>query len=233
VTTKLLEAIGISAGYKGHPVVRDLDLEVCPGEVVGLLGANGAGKSTTLRTLAGDLPMIDGELRISGASTRWPLHKRALNGLAFVPEKRSVFMRLTVAENLRLGRGNRDIAFDLFPELKRLTSRLGGELSGGEQQMLSLARALSRSPKLLMADELSLGLAPLLVTSLLDAVRVSAVREGVGVLLVEQHVHQMLRVTDRIYVMRRGRVVLSGKTADVATSLEDVEASYLARDEEE
>lgn len=233
MTTKLLEASGVSAGYKGHPVVRDLNLEVCPGEVVGLLGANGAGKTTTLRTLAGDLPMLGGELRISGSTTRAPLHRRALDGLAFVPEKRSVFMRLTVAENLRLGRGDREVAFDLFPELKRLTSRLGGELSGGEQQMLSLARALSRRPKLLMADELSLGLAPLLVTSLLDAVRLAAERDGVGVLLVEQHVHQMLRVTDRIYVMRRGRVVLDGKTADVAASLEDVEASYLAGDEKQ
>jgi branched-chain amino acid transport system ATP-binding protein len=221
----LLEARGLSAGYHEHPVVNELDLVVNAGEVVALLGPNGAGKTTTLMTLAGQLALLGGEISFDGSTSRQPLHRRAKRGLALVTEKRSVFMRLSTADNLRVGRCDVDRAVTLFPELKPLMRRLAGQLSGGEQQMLTLARALARSPKLLLADELSLGLAPLVVTRLLQAVRRAADEDGVGVLLVEQHVHQALRYADRAYVINRGRIVLSGTAAEIAPNLE---AAYLA-----
>ncbi len=217
----LLEARGLSAGYHKHPVVEGIDLEVRAGEVVALLGPNGAGKTTTLLALTGELPPLSGDVLFRGERTTSPLHRRARNGLAFVPEERSVFPQLTAGENLKIGRGDDDIALGLFPELKPLLKRRGGLLSGGEQQMLTLARALSRQPVLLLADELSLGLAPLVVQRLLKAVRAAADENGVGVLLVEQHVKQALRVADRVLVMRGGRVVLAGTVAEVEGQLEE------------
>jgi len=198
----LIAARGLSAGYHGHPIVADLDLEVRAGEVVALLGPNGAGKTTTLLTLAGDLPAISGGVELFGQPTTSPLHRRARAGLAIVTEERSVFMGLTAAEN-------------------PLLRRRAGLLSGGEQQMLTLARALARKPRLLLADELSLGLAPLVVRRLLDAVRSAATDDGIGVLLVEQHVKQALQVADRVYVMRRGQIVVQGSAEDVADEIED------------
>jgi branched-chain amino acid transport system ATP-binding protein len=198
------------------------------GEAVALLGANGAGKTTTLLTLAGDLPQLGGEVWLDGSATKAPLHRRANAGLSFVTEERSVFMRLSVAENLRVGRTDTGRALELFPELRPLLRRRAGLLSGGEQQMLSLARALARRPKLLLIDELSLGLAPLVVVRLLDAVRHAAREEGVGVLLVEQHVKQALRVADEVLVMQRGEIVLRGKTEEVKSQLDDLEAAYLS-----
>jgi branched-chain amino acid transport system ATP-binding protein len=217
----LLSARGMSAGYHKHPVVEGIDLEVRPGEVVALLGPNGAGKTTTLLALTGELTPLAGEVYFRGEKTTAPLHRRARNGLAFVTEERSVFPQLTAAENLKIGRGNDEIALSLFPELQPLLKRRGGLLSGGEQQMLTLARALSREPVLLLADELSLGLAPLVVARLLKAVRAAADERGVGVLLVEQHVKQALRVADRVLVMRGGRIVLSGKSSEVEGRLEE------------
>jgi branched-chain amino acid transport system ATP-binding protein len=217
----LLSARGMSAGYHKHPVVEGIDLEVRPGEVVALLGPNGAGKTTTLLALTGELTPLAGEVYFRGEKTTAPLHRRARNGLAFVTEERSVFPQLTAAENLKIGRGNTDIALGLFPELEPLMKRRGGLLSGGEQQMLTLARALSREPVLLLADELSLGLAPLVVARLLKAVRAAADEHGVGVLLVEQHVKQALRVADRVLVMRGGRIVLSGAASEVEGRLEE------------
>jgi branched-chain amino acid transport system ATP-binding protein len=217
----LLSARGMSAGYHKHPVVVDVDIEVRAGEVVALLGPNGAGKTTTLLALSGELPPLGGEVFFRGEPASAPLHRRARNGLGFVTEERSVFPELTAAENLKIGRGNEEIALALFPELEPLLKRRGGLLSGGEQQMLTLARALSREPVLLLADELSLGLAPLVVTRLLKAVRAAADERGVGVLLVEQHVKQALRVADRVLVMRGGRIVLSGKASEVEGRLEE------------
>jgi branched-chain amino acid transport system ATP-binding protein len=216
----LIQARSMSSGYHQHPVVRDLDLEVHPGEVVALLGANGAGKTTTLMTLAGQLRPLGGTVMFDGAPVRPALHRQARSGLAYVTEQRSVFMRLTVADNLRLGRGDDAIALEIFPELEPLLGRLAGQLSGGEQQILTLARALSRRPRLLLADELSLGLAPKIVVRLLAAVRAAADR-GVGVLLVEQHVHQALRYADRAYVLNRGSLVLSGPISEIADRVED------------
>jgi branched-chain amino acid transport system ATP-binding protein len=225
MTEPLLKVNGLFAGYHGHPVVRDLSLEVRAGEVVALLGANGAGKTTTLMTLAGALPALDGEVCIGGAATIAPLHARARAGLGFVTEKRGVFNKLSTAENLRLGRGDTEYAVSLFPELEALMDRKAGQLSGGEQQILTLARALARRPKVLLADELSLGLAPLVVTRLLNAVRTAA-DDGMAVLLVEQHVHQALRYADRAYVLDRGSIVLSGTAAEVAPRIEE---TYLAQ----
>jgi branched-chain amino acid transport system ATP-binding protein len=228
MTEPLLVANGVSAGYHGHPIVHDLDLRVPAGKIVVLLGPNGAGKTTTLLTLSGDLPQLKGEIYIDGKRTTSPLYSRAKNGLSFVTEERSVFMRLSVAENLRVGRGSIARAVELFPELEPLMRRRAGLLSGGEQQMLSLARALSRDPKILLIDELSLGLAPLVVIRLLDAVRAAAHDLGVGVLLVEQHVNQALRVADEVLVMQRGTIVLEGPTEEVRGRLGDLEAAYLS-----
>ena len=158
--TVLQEARGLAAGYGHGAVIRDVDLEVRAGEVVALLGANGAGKTTTLLTLAGVLPPSAGDVRWLGRVDTRPLHRRAREGLAYVSEERSVFQRLTTRQNLAIARaGEIRRAIRAFPELEPLMPRRGGLLSGGEQQMLALARALSRPTRLLMADELSLGLA--------------------------------------------------------------------------
>jgi len=206
--------------------VRDLDLEVHAGELVVLLGANGAGKTTTLKTLAGVLRPLGGEVLMAGRSAHGPLHRRVRGGLAYVPEERAVFGGLSVHDNLRLARGSRRAAIELFPELRQLDRRRAGLLSGGEQQMLTVARALSRAPRLLLADELSFGLAPLVVRRLLQVLRESA-DAGAGVLLVEQHAHQALAVADRAYVMRRGTVVLAGSAAEVADRVDSLRESYL------
>ncbi|WP_069767221.1 ABC transporter ATP-binding protein [Streptomyces sp. LUP30] len=223
----LIEARSLSVGYGSRPVVRDLELEVRPGEVVALLGPNGAGKTTTLRALSGSLAPMGGEVRWLGEPGRTPLHRRARQGLAYVGE-RAVFTRLDTADNLRVGRVRSQHALELFPELEKRLSTSAGELSGGEQQMLSLARALCRTPKLLLADELSLGLAPLVVDRLLRAVREAADR-GLGALLVEQHVRKVLDVADRVYVLHRGRVTMTGTPAELRGDLDAIESSYLAR----
>ncbi|MGW0761475.1 ABC transporter ATP-binding protein [Streptomyces sp. NPDC002814] len=224
----LIEARAVCAGYGTRPVVRDLDLEVRPGEVVALLGPNGAGKSTTLRALAGDLAVMSGEVRWLGDARRAPLHRRAREGLAYVGE-RAVFTGLDTAENLRVGRVTTDRAVALFPELGTRLTTGAGMLSGGEQQMLSLARALCRSPRLLLADELSLGLAPLVVDRLLHAVRETA-DQGLGALLVEQHVRKVLDIADRVYVLRRGRIVMTGTPQELRENLNAIESSYLAEE---
>ncbi|HEY2652880.1 MAG TPA: ABC transporter ATP-binding protein [Solirubrobacteraceae bacterium] len=218
----LLQTKDLAVGYQGNPVVRDLNLEVKAGEVVAILGSNGAGKTTTLMAIAGRLKPLAGSIAFDGRNERKPLHARAREGLSFVTEERSVFMRLSARDNLRVAGVEPEDACALFPELKPLLRRTAGLLSGGEQQMLTLARALARKPKLLLADELSLGLAPMVVVRLLDAVRNAAASRDVGVLMVEQHVHQALKYADRVYGMRRGEVILTGTPDEVRSGIDQL-----------
>jgi ABC-type branched-subunit amino acid transport system ATPase component len=179
-------------------------------------------------TLAGDLQPIAGEVRFLGQTTKAPLHRRARRGLALVTEERSVTMSLTVKQNIALGRCDRARVVALFPELDPLMNRRAALLSGGEQQMLTLGRALaSRSTKALLADELSLGLAPMAVTRLLQAVRAAA-DDGVAVLIVEQHVHRALDIADRVYVLAHGRVEYHGNAADARTHIDEIQGHYFA-----
>jgi branched-chain amino acid transport system ATP-binding protein len=226
-TVAALQAEGVSAGYGPQAVIHDVDLAVHPGEVVGLLGANGAGKTTTLLTLAGELPLLAGHVLMNGAVTTAPLYRRARAGLTFVTEEKSVFMGLTARDNLRVAEADLDAALTLFPELKKLLGVRAGLLSGGEQQMLTLARALSRQPRVLLADELSMGLAPLVVKRLLDAVVRAAKQMGTAVLLVEQHVRKALEHCDRAYVMHRGQIALTGSTSELLAQITDIEDHYL------
>ena len=154
-----------------------------------------------------------------GQPTTSPMHQRCSQGLSYVTEERSVIMKLTAAENLRLANVTVEAATSLFPELERLLKRPAGLLSGGEQQMLTVARALGRNPSVMLLDELSLGLAPIIVRRLLEAVRTASKERNVGVLLVEQHVRQALEVADRVYVMQRGRIVLSGPAQEIGGQL--------------
>jgi branched-chain amino acid transport system ATP-binding protein len=227
MTTPVLEARAVCTGYGALPVVTDLDLEVHAGEVVTIFGSNGAGKTTTLLALAGELPCQKGEVRLLGHPSRAPLHRRARRGLRFVTEERSIFPTLTTAENLRLGGGSPAKALEMVPELELLLKRPARLLSGGEQQILTLARALSGDPQVLLCDELSLGLAPLIVSRLLTAVRDAAAR-GVAVLMVEQQVRRALEIADRGYVMRRGTVVLEGTGTSLLAQIDDIEATYLS-----
>jgi sulfate-transporting ATPase len=222
--TVLLEARGLTAGYGSTAIVRELNLEVAAGEVVALLGPNGAGKTTTLLTLAGELPALGGQVFLHGAPTTAALHQRVRAGLGLVSEERTVLMTMTVAENFRVNRGDTKYALELFPELVPHLKRKVGMLSGGQQQMLALARALSRRPRVLLADELSLGLGPLVVNRLLKVVR-DAADEGVGVLLVEQHIHKALSIADRGYVLQRGHVALTGPTSMLREHIDEVQAS--------
>lgn len=234
-----IEVSSMSAGYGGAAVVRDLDLHVRPGEVVALLGSNGAGKTTTLLTISGLISPMTGRVSIDGVEVdSRAAHKNARLGLAHVAEDRSLFFQLTVEENLKLGlRGRRaassalDDALDLLPALRPLMSRRAGLLSGGEQQMLAMARALASRPKYLLVDEMSLGLAPIIVERLLPIVRDVASETGAGVLIVEQHVHMALEVADRGYVMNRGRLAMHGTADELKGNRDLLLASYLGGDE--
>jgi branched-chain amino acid transport system ATP-binding protein len=231
--TMLIEARSLTCGYGQVPVVRELDLTVGEGEVVCLLGANGAGKTTTLLTIAGALPILGGEVEVLGSPVlKARPHEVARRGLGIVPEGRGLFYKLTVADNLRLRR-HRQSAVDVdsvvkyFPALKNLMSRRAGLLSGGEQQMLAVAGALIADPKVVMLDEMSLGLAPIIVEQLLPTVRQIADERGMAVLLVEQHVLAALKVADRGYVLAHGEVVAAGDSAELRKDAELLEASYL------
>ena len=192
-----------------------------------MLGPNGAGKTTTLLTLSGELEPLGGDLDVLGCHGHTPLHVLARKGLALVSQERSVLMNLTAAENLRVSRCDVGRAIELFPELEPHLGRRVGLLSGGQQQMLALARGLARGPRLLLVDELSLGLAPLIVERLLGVVRAAA-DDGVGVLLVEQHVQKAMDVADRVLVMRRGAIALAGRTDELRDRTDDIRDAYLS-----
>lgn len=224
----IIEAVDVSAGYSSGLAVRNVSLTVHPGEVVALLGANGAGKTTTLLSLAGELRPKSGDVLWQGSKHRQPLHKRAKKGLCYVPDDGGVFRGLTTRQNLALSRHHdRDSALKVFPELRGLLDRRGGLLSGGEQRMLSVGRALSSHTKLLVADELSLGLAPLTVGVILQAIR-RAADNGLGALIVEQHVHRVLEIADRVYVMQRGVITLAMTAREALSKLPEIQAQYLS-----
>jgi branched-chain amino acid transport system ATP-binding protein len=223
----------VTAGYGPLQVIHDVDLDVAPGEVVCLLGPNGAGKSTTLLAAVGQLAATSGSVAIAGrqVSHRHPNRTAAL-GAAFVPDNRGLFLQLTVAENLRLVHPwRRPLAdvLELFPALAPLMKRKAGLLSGGEQQMLALAKAFLFGPAVLLIDEMSHGLAPLIAERLLGTVRQLARENGTAVLLVEQTVDMALAVSDRAYVMRRGRIVMSGPATEIANARDLLEAQYLGQ----
>ncbi len=220
----LLEVKGLEAGYGGIRAVKGIDLEVGEGELVCLIGANGAGKSTTLRTVCGLLAARAGSIRYAGTDIAGsPVHELPRRGLVMVPEGRGIFPQLTVEENLAMGafmRNDADIERDLerryeaFPRLKERRKQTAGTLSGGEQQMLAIGRALMARPKLLLLDEPSMGLAPRLVAKIFEIVRqISA--EGMTILLVEQNARLALEVASRGYVMESGNITLAGASAQL------------------
>jgi len=232
VSEAVLTLDALTAGYDEAAVIREIDVTVGEGEVVALLGANGAGKTTTLRVVSGLVRPMQGRVVFGGEDlVRTSPSARARLGIAHVPEGRGLFFGMTVAEHFRVGfRGERldeDVAFEYFPKLAELKGRRAGLLSGGEQQMLAVARALARRPKLMLLDELSLGLAPVIVERLLPVVRSFATEQGCAVLLVEQHVHLALEVADRGYVLSHGRIVLQNDAEHLRADRHLLVASYL------
>ena len=230
----LLQVSGLKVGYGGIQAVKGIDFEVRTGELVSLIGSNGAGKTTTMKAITGTLTFSDGDIRYQGESIRgqgaWDLVKK---GLVMVPEGRGVFARMTIVENLQMGAFIRrdkagiladiDRMFALFPRLKERRDQLAGTMSGGEQQMLAMARGLTTDPALLIIDELSMGLAPLIVAELYEIVAGIA-REGVSILVVEQFARTVLGVADRAVIMQHGHVISSGSPQDLEAELS---AAYL------
>jgi branched-chain amino acid transport system ATP-binding protein len=232
----LLEVTGLSVAYGGIRAVRSITFHVAAGETVALIGANGAGKTSTLKALARLLDPAGGSVRFLGEDlTRLPAHRLVEKGIALVPEGRGVFPRLSVAENLSMGafvrRDRAAVAedseriYDLFPRLRERAGQLAGTLSGGEQQMLAIGRALMSRPRLLLLDEPSMGLAPLMVQKIFEVVRAVA-REGMTILLVEQNAKLALETSSRGYVLESGEITLNGPAGDLLADSR-VRAAYL------
>jgi branched-chain amino acid transport system ATP-binding protein len=225
----VLEAQGLQTFYGKSHILHGVGIEVREGEIVTLLGRNGAGKTTTLRSLIGLTHAREGSIRIFGQDTTvWPPYRVAALGVGFVPEGRRIFANLTVDENLhvpleRKGPWNIQRVYELFPRLRERKGNLGRQLSGGEQEMLAIARALLLNPRLLMLDEPSQGLAPLIVRQVFDVI-VAMRKEGMSVLLVEQNVRAAVEVADRAYVLDDGKVAYEGPAAEFAKDEERVRA---------
>jgi branched-chain amino acid transport system ATP-binding protein len=223
----VLEVEGLSAGYDDAEVVRNISFTVAAGEVVALFGPNGAGKTTTLRAIT-NMVRRSGSLRFRGRDVGGMATQQLTQvGISHVPEGRGIFSTLTVAEHFRLQKASLEDACALLPELHELRARRAGLLSGGEQQMLALACALARRPALLLVDELSLGLAPVIVQRLLPIVRTHAAETGAGVLLVEQHVGLALGIADRGIVLSKGEIVLERSAAELRQRSDLLTNSYL------
>ena len=240
MSNALLKVEGLRVSYGRIEAVRGVDLEVAPGEFVGIIGSNGAGKSSALRAITGVLAPAGGTVTFNGAAiTGLPSHTIVGHGLAMVPEGRMIFADQTVEDNLALGaysRAGKDDAgvkadteriLTLFPRLRERSAQLAGSLSGGEQQMLAIARGLLSRPKLLVVDELSLGLAPKILETLFP-VLIDLNRQGLSILLVEQMASYALQVTHRTYVMENGRILMHGKSAELAGDQRVLDA-YLGR----
>ena len=236
--TPLLDVRGLRTGYGGIPVVFGIDLHVAEGEVVALLGANGAGKTSTLRAISGMIKVMAGEVGFAGAAVaNRPADRIARQGMVHVPEGRGIFPSLGVEETLRLAASMSGVArgevgerldevYAAFPRLAERRRQTAGTLSGGEQQMLTLSRALIARPRVLLIDEMSQGLAPTVVAHLFEIVA-TLPRRGVSVLLVEQFVGRALDVADRAYVLEKGRVTYAGSARQLAADEEFVRSSYL------
>jgi len=226
---KVLEAEGLHTFYGKSHILHGVGLEVNEGEIVTLLGRNGAGKTTTLRSLIGLTPAREGIVRILGnETTHWPPYRIAASGVGYVPEGRRIFANLTVEENLkvpleRTGPWTIPRIYELFPRLAERKSNKGRQLSGGEQEMLAIGRALLLNPKLLLLDEPSQGLAPIIVQEVFKIVA-AARKQGISVLLVEQNVRAAVEIADRAYVLDDGRVVYAGSAAEFAKDEERVRA---------
>lgn len=232
-----LTADNLTAGYNGVSAINDFDLTVGAGEVVSILGPNGAGKTTTLLALVGMLPAMAGTVTVLGAPVDYKRpYMMARRGMRLVPDDRGIFFAMTVRDHLRLARKrpNKErekLVLERFPALAKLETRKVGLLSGGEQQMLAIAGALLAEPKILMVDEMSLGLAPMIVKEMLPAIRDLARDEGIAVVLVEQHVELALAVSDRAVVLNHGRVVLEGSARELLSDRSQLEAAYFGADE--
>lgn len=222
-----MEAVNLHAGYGDLAVVRDVSFSVSPGEIVAILGRNGVGKTTLLMTMVGLLKPLRGEIRWKGKATSQPLHMRVRSGLSVVTDNRSIISGLSTRDNLRIGDVPESAAVSEFPQLGPLMRRRAGLLSGGEQQMLSIARAVGRQPDLLVVDELSQGLAPLVVDVLVGSLRKAAGR-GAAVLMVDQSLARSMDVADRFIFLRQGRIEIEGRSADFTDRREELERMYLA-----
>lgn len=223
-----LRVDGLTAGYGRSTVVRDVTLSVRAGEIVALLGRNGVGKTTTLLSVGGFLSRVAGEMELCGEPLTGSAHSRARRGLGSVLEGRSIFPTLSVAKNLSVARVDQDEVLELFPELRARLATPAGMLSGGEQQMLSLARAMARHPRVLLIDELSFGLSPVMCDRLFAGVRSFAQQHSTGVLLVEQHLHYAAAVCDRAFVMNDGELRLEVRADELASRESEIERLYLA-----
>jgi len=225
----------MDAGYvPGRPVLRNIDISLEGGTVLALLGPNGAGKTTLLLTIAGLQPPLAGHIGLGGAPVRPGSPRAAVKaGLVLVPDDRSLFKGLTVAEHLKLasrrGATTMEMIFDYFPDLKRRVKVAAGDLSGGEQQMLAIGRALMQDPKVLLVDELSMGLAPVIVESLLPVIRRVVDDTGAACVMVEQHVMLALEIADTAMVLAHGDIALRGDATELAADEARIERAYLGR----